>query len=260
MKDWVKELERLMGVLRGENGCPWDVEQTHQSLKPYLVEEAYEVLDAIDEEDDQKLTSELGDVLLQVVFHSQIAKEEERFNLQDVARSCCEMLIRRHPHVFGEARVESASDVTRQWQEIKQKERQKESSHSLLDTVSHGLPALSYAQELQQKAAKVGFDFRSQQELFEKIQEELDELREELDKGDQKRALEELGDLLLATVHMIRTLKGDAEVLLRSASAKFKKRFTIVEGRVTAQGREIQECSWEELVDLWIEAKKVTTP
>lgn len=258
MKDWVKELEAIMEQLRGEEGCPWDLKQTHHSLKPYLIEEAYEVIEAIDEGNDQKLTSELGDVLLQVVFHSQIAKEEERFNLQDVARSCCEMLIRRHPHIFGEGKLKTPEEVTKQWQAIKEIERQErnEIESSVLDSIPKHLPSLSYAQEIQKKAAKQNFDFPYEEDPMKKIDEEVKEVKDELEKGDTALALEELGDLIFSAVTQIRFLGGDAEVQLRASCNKFKKRFEAVEALIAQTDKKMEDHHWTELLAFWQQVKK----
>lgn len=257
--DWVKELERLMAALRAEDGCPWDREQDHHSLKKYLIEEAYEFIDAIDEGDDAKMASELGDVLLQVVFHSQIAREEERFDLQEVARRCCEMLVRRHPHVFGDKHCGDAEAVMDQWEAIKKTEAAGKERSSVLDGVPKYLPSLAYAEKLQKKASKVGFDWRQLSGPMEKIDEEVAEVKEALASGDQEHAREEMGDLLFAVVNSIRFIGGDAETLMRQACHKFSDRFRRMEAQVKESGKRLNDYGLEELEALWQQAK-LTSP
>ena len=254
-KDWVKELENIMARLRAKDGCPWDQEQTHETLKPYLIEEAYEFIDAIDDGDPKEMASELGDILLQVVFHSQIAKEEGSFDLQEVAQTCCEMLVRRHPHVFGEGNLETAEEVTAQWEEIKKQEATGQKRKSALDGVPKGLPSLAYAEKLQKKAAKVGFDWEELRGPVAKIHEEVGELQEAIDSGDLDHARTEAADLLFATVNTIRFLGGDAETLLRQGCHKFVQRFQGMEKTAAERERALKEMNIDELEQLWVEAK-----
>lgn len=249
MTDWIKTLEETMGQLRGEGGCPWDQEQTHASLKPYLIEEAYELIDAIDAEDDAQMLQELGDVLLQVVFHAQIAKEANRFDLQAIAKKLCEMLIRRHPHVFGDKEVADAGGVVKQWQEIKKTEKQ---LPSIFDRIPRHLPALMRAEAVQKEASKVGFDWPDYKGPLAKIHEELAEVEEAIASGDQSHLFEEIGDLLFSVVNLSRFFKGNPEDLCRAASKKFEQRFHRVEK--LADG-ELSSLSVEDLLRLWNKVK-----
>lgn len=249
MTDWIKTLEETMGQLRGEGGCPWDQEQTHASLKPYLIEEAYELIDAIDEEDDAQMVQELGDVLLQVVFHAQIAKEANRFDLQVIAKKLCEMLIRRHPHVFGDKEVADAEGVVKQWQEIKRAEKQ---LLSVFDRIPRHLPALMRAEAVQKEASKVGFDWPDYKGPLAKIHEELAEVEEAIASGDPSHLCEEIGDLLFSVVNLSRFFKANPEDLCRAASKKFEQRFHQVEK--LAEG-ELSSLSIEDLLRLWNKAK-----
>lgn len=252
--DWARELVKIMRKLRAPGGCPWDREQTHQSLKEYLAEEAAELYDAIDDADDEALVEELGDVLLQVVFHATIAAEGNRFDFQDVARVCCEKLVRRHPHFFGESGVGSADEVVKQWDEIKKAEKGTE-RRSVLSGVPRHLPALHRAHKLQGKAAKVGFDWPSVEGVVAKIEEELGEVKHALAQQDSAAVEEEIGDLLFAVVNLSRFRKRVAEELLHATIKKFERRFQIVESTVARQGRSPADCSLAELEALWQESK-----
>ena len=251
-----EELVEVMARLRSQGGCPWDREQTHASLKPYLVEEAYEALEAIDREDDAELCRELGDVLLQVVFHAQIASEEGRFTVEEVGRAIVGKLIRRHPHVFGETQVEGAEQVLTNWERIKQAERQEEDKpDSVLEGVPRQLPALLRAQRIQHKAARVGFDWKGLGGPLDKVEEELGELRQACQSGTPQELEEEFGDLLFALVNTSRFLKIDAEDALRRAVDKFERRFRAVEAAFRAQGRQLQESTLEEMDQVWDQVK-----
>jgi len=253
--DWVRELVHIMARLRAPNGCPWDLEQDHVTLKKHLIEEAYELCDAIDEQDDHQLADELGDVLLQVVFHCQIAAETQRFDLQQVARILCEKLIRRHPHVFGEAAVADAAGVVEQWEAIKRQERTGQRRPSVLDGIPRGLPALAQAEKIQKKAAKVGFDWPEVEGVIAKLEEELAELKEAVRREQAEEVREELGDLLFSIVNLARHRHESAEELLRAAVRKFDRRFRHVEGAVTQSGRPFSEYQLAELDALWEQAK-----
>lgn len=256
-KDWLHELAAIMARLRGPDGCPWDREQTHASLQRYLIEEAYELLDAIDAKDDENMAEELGDVLLQVVFHSQIAAEEQRFDLQTVARVCCEKLIRRHPHVFADAQVDDAAGVLRQWEVIKQTEKASQTPvASTLDRVPRHLPGLSRAHQMQRQAAKLGFDWPDTAGVVAKVEEEWAELRHAMQAGDQVGAREELGDLLFAVVNLSRFMQEEPEQVMRQAIAKFYRRFRYVEQRVAASGKPFAGHSPAELDGYWEDAKR----
>ncbi len=243
----------VMARLRAPDGCPWDREQTHESLRRYMLEEAYEAVEAIDEGDPGHLCEELGDVLLQVVFHAQIAREAGRFDMRDVIAGITEKLIRRHPHVFGDAAAETAEEVTRRWDAIKQAERGGQRAESVVSGVSRALPALSRACELQKRAAAVGFDWDDARGPAEKVREELDEV---LAAGPDDRE-SEVGDLLFAAVNLARKLKVDPEVALTRANAKFEKRFRYVEERLAAKGLHPADVGLSEMDALWEEGKRV---
>jgi len=251
----------VMARLRGPDGCPWDREQDHKSLKRYLIEEAYEVLDAIDQGDDAALVEELGDVLLQVVFHSQIAREEGRFDVNDVVRAITEKLIRRHPHVFAQADAPDAQAVLANWEKLKQAERAKKGEAgrppSLLDGIPKDLPALMLAADVQRRAAKVGFEWRELAGALEKVVEELGELAEARAAGDRTKLFEEWGDLLFSLVNVARYDGIDPEEALRHAAKKFSDRFRHIEARAAESGRELGEMTLEEMDALWDEAKSL---
>jgi tetrapyrrole methylase family protein/MazG family protein len=246
------ELVEVMRRLRGKNGCPWDHEQSHESLKPYLVEETYEVLEAIDSNDNEELREELGDLLLQIVFHAQIASEEGRFTIDDVARGIVGKLKRRHPHVFGNTEVSGPDEVLRNWERIKKDE----GKHSVLDGVPAVLPALLKARRVQEKVGRVGFDWDEQNGAIEKIHEEIDELKGAVEEGKNERIEEEFGDILFSLVNLSRFLKIDAEESLRKTIGKFSKRFRYIEEQVKKRGdRPIEDYTLDELDSLWEEAK-----
>lgn len=252
-KNGVGQLIAVMARLRADGGCPWDKEQTHESLIRYLIEETYELIDAIEEKNDAHIAEELGDVLLQVIFHSQIAQEQNRFNLQDVGQRCAEKLIRRHPHVYGNKTIHDSAGVRKQWEEIKKVER---SDRSTLDGVPRYLPALSQAEKIQKKAARVGFDWPTLEGVVEKIDEELDELKKGLRKGDPKNIREELGDLLFSIVNLARFVDANPEEVLRGTIQKFYTRFQFIEKEVAKKGKAVSDCSLEELDRLWNRAKR----
>lgn len=246
------ELVGVMARLRRKDGCPWDREQSHESLKPYIIEETYEVLDAIDRKDDDELREELGDVLLQIVFHAQIAAEQSRFTMDDVAAAIVEKLKRRHPHVFGNVEVEDSREVLRNWEEIKKEE----GKDSVLDGVPDGLPALLKAQRVQEKVRRVGFDWESIGGTFDKVREEIGELEKAVKDGDQAGIEDEFGDILFSLVNVARFLDINAEESLRQTTKKFSHRFRYIENRIEEKGeRPIEEYSLEELDALWNEAK-----
>ncbi|MCW5964636.1 MAG: nucleoside triphosphate pyrophosphohydrolase [Bryobacterales bacterium] len=251
-----------MRKLRAPGGCPWDREQTLATLKPYLLEESYEVLEAIDRKDWPGLCEELGDLLLQPVFQARIAEDEGRFTVADSLDAIVEKLIRRHPHVFGEVDAPTAADVLRNWEQIKREEKAEsasgEPSGSMLDSVPRALPALAEAQRLTSRAAKVGFDWPSTEEVLDKFREEMAEFAEARAGGDPARVEDELGDLLFVLVNLARFLKIDAEQALRGTSAKFRSRFAHIERRLSEQQREIHATSLEEMEALWQEAKQRT--
>lgn len=242
----------LMARLRGEGGCPWDREQTRASLKPYLIEEAYEVLQAIDEDDTGHLAEELGDLLFQVVFHSQVAAEAGEFTMSDVLDRLIEKMTRRHPHVFGDQAVADAQDALRQWERIKRDEGGPAGEpRSALDGVPPSLPALLRAQRLQVKAGRVGFDWPTWRQAWDKVREEVAEMDEALDIADSERIRHELGDVLFSVVNVARLLNVDAEDCLRQAADKFTRRFNEVETDMKARGRTVSDASAEELDQAW---------
>lgn len=244
-----------MHTLRGPGGCPWDREQTPLSLTPFLIEEAYEVADAVERGDDEELKRELGDVLLQVVFHAEIAQEEGRFTLEEVIEEINQKMIRRHPHVFGDASAADSEAVLQQWHEIKSRERGVETS--ILEGIPRTLPALSRAEQLQKRAARVGFDWRDESEIRVKIREEVDELAEVLDQGEVDRVAEEFGDLLFALVNWARFNHIDPERALDRCNRKFIERFQFIEQELRSQGGHVQSASLEEMDELWEKAKSI---
>jgi len=269
MSSSFEALMQLMAKLRAPDGCPWDRKQTHESLKPYLVEEAYEVLEAIDHGDPGRLREELGDLLLQIVFHAQIAGEHERFSMEDVMHSLSEKLIRRHPHVFGgpeqKGQAKTADDVKITWEQIKRDERERSGrGESALDGVPKTLPALLRAFQVQARAARVGFDWSELRPVLQKLEEELHELQEVLqarDTGDaaapSKDALQaELGDVLFTVVNLARHLTINPEEALRGTVNRFIDRFHYVESRAAADGRRLEDMSLEQMDALWEEAKR----
>ncbi|WP_028400966.1 nucleoside triphosphate pyrophosphohydrolase [Ectobacillus panaciterrae] len=249
------ELRRIIAELRGPNGCPWDKEQTHQSLKKYLIEEAYELLEAIDEEDDDHIIEELGDVLLQVMLHAQIGEDEGWFSIDDVIRTLSEKMVRRHPHVFGEVQADNAEDVVVNWNEIKKQEKGTV-KESVLSGIPKSLPQLLQAYELQKKAAKVGFDWQDAEPMMEKVSEEWEEFRTEVKKMDPERMLKEFGDILFAFVNIARFYKLNPEEALHTTNRKFLNRFSYMEDRVAGMNKEIDSLTLEELDVLWEEAKQ----
>jgi MazG family protein len=268
--EWFERLVELQARLRAPNGCPWDREQTHATLRTYLIEEAYEVLDAMNSGDDAKFANEMGDLLLQVVFHSQIAREEGRFTVADVIREVHEKMVRRHPHVFGEKRAKDAAEVLRNWEQIKALERRgeregesggaakkEEERKSLLDGVPRGLPATMEGLQLTRKASRAGFDWESAQGVFEKLREETDELRHASEANDARRVEEEMGDLLFAGVNLARFLKVDPEIALKNANMKFARRFHEMERLAAENGQAFAEVPREEKEKLWEVAKRV---
>ncbi len=244
-------LVEIMQRLRAPGGCPWDREQTFDTIKPYLLEETYEVLDAIDARDWESVAEELGDLLLQPVFLAQMAAEEGRFDIADSLEAINSKLIRRHPHVFAQGDARTADDVKRRWDEIKATEKPKPAA--LLEGVPRSLPALVEAQQVASRAAGVGFDWENVEQVFDKLREELDELHAA--RGDQDAVEDEIGDLLFVIVNIARFLKVDPEQALRKTNAKFRRRFGHVESGLSAQGKTPREAGIEEMEKLWQEAK-----
>ncbi|MTI82123.1 MAG: nucleoside triphosphate pyrophosphohydrolase [Firmicutes bacterium] len=246
----------VMAKLRGDDGCPWDKEQTHETLKQYLIEEAYEVLEALALEETHKICEELGDLLLQVVFHAQIASECSRFDMNDVVDSITEKMVRRHPHVFGKTSVNNSEEVLVNWDKIKAEEKNLQyQTKSILDGVPTSLPALVRSTKLQAKAARVGFDWPNYKGAQEKIKEELDELYAIIDTEDSKKISMELGDVLFAVVNLARLINVDAEGALTSTCGKFLRRFQYIENKACEKEWELSKMTLEELDALWNEAK-----
>ena len=252
-----KQLARLRAImhrLRAPGGCPWDAEQTHQSLVSNLIEEAYETVDTIQRGDHEHLMEELGDLLLQVVFHSELAEESGRFNLDDVARGISDKLVRRHPHVFAQSDVATTDGVLQQWDAIKRAEKGHE-EQPYLHGVGKGLPALIRAAKLQKKASKVGFDWPDEAGVIAKLREELGELEEAIHADDSAAADEELGDLLFSVVNLARFRKLDPEVLMAAANSKFEQRFATMERELKRQGVDLENATPDQMEEHWQAAK-----
>lgn len=258
------ELVAIMARLRAPGGCPWDREQTYASLAQYLLEEAYETFDAIQEADQTgdtaNLREELGDLLLQVVFHSTIGAEKGDFSIEDVAGGVAQKLILRHPHVFGDAKLERAQDVLDNWDELKANERKasgkiKRVSESILDDVPMHFPGLLEGLKLTKHAAKVGFDWEKTEQIFDKLEEEIEEVREAIANEQTHEIAEEIGDLLFAVVNLARRLGVEPETALKQTNRKFRKRFRFIEEELKSQGRTLEEASLEEMDGLWEKAK-----
>jgi tetrapyrrole methylase family protein/MazG family protein len=258
----IEKLASLVERLRGENGCPWDKEQTRETLKPMLIEEAYEVLDALDDGDPVELKEELGDLLFQVVFHAQISRERGEFDLSDVINRCHEKMVHRHPHIFGDVELNTAEDVLKNWEDIKAAEKgvpstsRPESERSLLDGIPSKLPALHRAYQMTAKASRVGFDWSHLEDILSKLQEEASELAEAHQKQDLRRMADEVGDLLFVAANAARFLGIDPETALGRSNEKFSRRFRYVESAIKRQGRELKSASLPEMDALWEEAKK----
>jgi tetrapyrrole methylase family protein/MazG family protein len=250
------KLREIIAELRGPDGCPWDKEQTHDSLKKYLIEETYEVIEAINNEDIDHLVEELGDVLLQVMLHAQIGEDDGYFSIDDVIEGLSAKMVRRHPHVFGNAKADNAEEVVQNWQEIKRQEKG-ETRSAILEGVSKSLPNLLRAYELQKKAAKVGFDWQEITPALEKVKEELEEFVQELNGTEESSELakKEFGDLLFAFVNVARFLKIHPEEALFETNEKFTRRFQYVEEMVEKSGRAFEDHTLEELDQYWDEAK-----
>jgi tetrapyrrole methylase family protein / MazG family protein len=250
-------LRRVIATLRGPNGCPWDRKQTHESLKRYLLEETYELFEAIDENDDEHMIEELGDVLLQVMLHAQIGEDEGMFSIDDVIRGITEKMIRRHPHVFGDIIVENAEQVVENWQRIKEKEK-KDRSNSLLDAVPKSLPNILKAYEFQKKAAKVGFDWDDVKPMWEKVEEEIAEFKRETlaEQNTRSRLISEFGDILFALINIARYYDINPEEALHSTNKKFYQRFSYIEEQARKRGVALTSLSLAELDRFWEEAKE----
>jgi tetrapyrrole methylase family protein/MazG family protein len=266
MKTKFEELVDVMARLRAPGGCPWDAEQTYESLGQYLLEECFEAFDAIQEatetNDTTNLREELGDVLLQVVFHATIAEERGDFTIDDVARGVTEKLILRHPHVFGEKDLKTADDVLNNWDELKKAERAasgkvEKMKDSILDEVPVAFPALIEANKITKKAAKAKFDWENAEQIFDKIAEESEELKSAISENRPENVEEEIGDLLFAVVNLARRLNVEPEAALKKTNRKFRKRFKFIEENLKARGKQLEQSNLEEMDALWNEAKLV---
>ncbi|MDD4279317.1 nucleoside triphosphate pyrophosphohydrolase [Candidatus Sumerlaeota bacterium] len=261
-----KRFVEIMTRLQAPDGCPWDREQTHESLRPYMIEEAYEAVDAIDRGDMKDLCEELGDVLLQVVFHAVMAEKAGEFTVDDVINGVSDKMVSRHPHVFGDVVANTSDKVLKNWEQIKQKEREAKAKddpelvalhRNALSGIPANLPALLQAQRMQEKAARVGFDWDNTAQSLDKIEEEIGEMREALARGEELHTREEYGDLMFAMADLGRLMNIDAEMATRSTCSKFKRRFEYVENGAHNQGRELKDMTLEEMDVLWCEAKDI---
>lgn len=254
------ETARLLAIMARlrdrENGCPWDIEQDFATIVPYTIEEAYEVAEAIAHEDWDMLKAELGDLLFQVVFYTQMAAERGWFNFEDVARVQSEKMEVRHPHVFGDATINTADEQTASWEALKKEERKSKEQHGLLDDIPHALPSLMRAYKLQKRAATVGFDWPDKEPVFAKIAEELDEVREAVEQKGQDALHEEIGDLLFVCTNLARHCKVKPEEALRDANRKFERRFRYIEQALASEGKKLEDQSLAILDALWDEAKQ----
>jgi nucleoside triphosphate diphosphatase len=259
----LKNTQQLLDIMarlrQPKDGCAWDIKQDFTSLIPYVIEEAYEVVDAIERNDMDDLCSELGDLLLQVVFHAQIAAERGHFTFEQVSEAICDKLVRRHPHVFADAVYASDEERHQAWEQAKADERREKNKTpaqiSVLDGVAASLPALLECEKIQDRAANFGFDWNAVEPVFDKVQEELDEVREAWASGDQAHIEEEIGDLLLVTVNLARHLKINPELALKHSTKKFSRRFQYIEQKVAASGSDLKNCQLSELDAFWDEAK-----
>ncbi|MBI1894723.1 MAG: nucleoside triphosphate pyrophosphohydrolase [Candidatus Rokubacteria bacterium] len=246
-----EKLLTVMERLRGEGGCPWDREQTRQSLTPFLIEEAHEVVEAIETGSAAGLMEELGDLLFQVVFHAQLAQERGEFTMSDLLAALIDKMVRRHPHVFGDATVTTATEALAQWEHLKQSERKTEATRSLLDGIPQSLPALLRAHRVQSKSSRVGFDWNTPEEAWEKVREEVGEFERSLQSDEPADVEEEVGDLLFSLVNVTRLLGLNAEICLQRATRKFQARFAAMEADVRRDGQDLGRLSLEEMERRW---------
>ncbi|WP_072888488.1 bifunctional methyltransferase/pyrophosphohydrolase YabN [Tepidibacter formicigenes] len=253
----VFDLEEIMEKLRGENGCSWDKKQTHESLKPYVIEEAYELVEAIEKDDLEEMIEELGDILLQVIFHCQIGKEEGYFDLREVSAKICEKLIYRHPHVFGEENF-NEEEFNKKWEELKKEEKGEKTVTESLERIPKHLPSLIKSNKVQKKAALVGFDWDNIDDVYKKIEEEYKEVIDAHRHGNIQYIEEEIGDLLFSIVNLSRFLNIDPEQALNNTTKKFIKRFSFIENSALKTGKKLEEMTLEEMDDLWNKSKKIT--
>ena len=255
----IEKLLEVMNTLRGESGCNWDKKQTHESLIPYLLEETYEVVDALENKDKNNLKEELGDLLFQIIFHSKIASENQDFDFKDVTQVLTEKLIRRHPHVFKEKQNLGVEEVLQNWDLIKNNEKDGNQSKYILADIPKALPALLRAEKIQKKVSKVGFDWEEAEGIFQKIEEEINELKEELNTKNRidERIEEELGDILFSVINLSRFLNINPEKALRKVNRKFESRFQFIEDEAYSQNKTIDKLKKDEMEDLWQKSKKI---
>jgi len=247
------QFAEIIAALRGENGCPWDRKQTHESLRPYLIEEAYEALDAIESGDPVHIREELGDILLQIYLHAEIARERNQFTIDDVARSIIDKIILRHPHVFGDATVRDADHVADRWEQIKKAE--KPHRESVLDGVPKHLPALLKAYRIQQKVSRVGFDWERVEDVAAKLDEEVGELKEAMASADREKITDEAGDILFSIANLLRFMHINPEEALEKATGKFIRRFQYIEKHAAGMGKNLEEMTIDEMERLWQDSK-----
>jgi len=258
MSETLNSLSKLIKItetLMGDDGCPWDKVQTRESLKPYLVEETYEVLEALDTNDPEKIKEELGDLLYQILFHSKISSLKGEFNFRDVIDNLSEKMVRRHPHVFKEGKLNTPDQVIEQWEEIKKKENNKVNQKSILNSIPINLPSLIKAQKLQKKVAKEGFDWDQISDVFDKLDEEIEEFKEAVLKKTPADIQSEIGDIIFVITNIAKFYKVDAEEALRSTNNKFIKRFQHIEQKINKKGKTLKDTSLEEMERYWQEAK-----
>jgi len=256
--DRFESLLKIVEALRGPNGCPWDKEQTHRSLTPYAIEEAHELAEAIEAGRQDEIISELGDLLLQVVLHAEIARQEGRFDISDVIRAISEKMVRRHPHVFSDTKVTDSKEVLDNWSKLKAQEKKSKEAPTDRFDVALSLPALARSQKIGEKTKRYRFDWDTAEDVLKKVEEELSELKTAMAKADRAELEHELGDLLFSVAQLARHLNLEAEQCLRTANARFEKRFFHMKNQLAARGREMTALPPEELEAAWQEAKKAT--
>ena len=252
----IDDLVQIIRLLRGEGGCPWDMQQTHQSIRNNVIEEAYEVADAVDTDDTAALCEELGDLMMQVVFHARMAEESGDFNLDDVADGVCQKLVHRHPHVFGTVQADTVGQVLDNWDAIKMEEKNQQTYTDTLTSVPRAFPGIMRAAKVQKRAAKVGFDWADSEGAWDKLNEEIAEVRSAEQSGDADAIAEEMGDLLFSVVNVTRFLKVDGEEAISKATDKFITRFQSMEQLAVSKGLNLKELSLDEMDALWDEIKK----
>lgn len=252
LSDFIK----LIAFLRSEKGCPWDREQTHESIKMNLLEEAYELFEALEGSDEDHLIEELGDLLMQVIFHSRIAEEGNRFNIDTVSDIACKKLVHRHPHVFSNVNVNDSDEVLQNWDNIKRRDRGQQKEHSAMSGISSALPALMRAQKIQSRAGKIGFDWPDAHGAFLKLEEEVSELKDGMDNDDRENIAEELGDIIFSAVNVARFYNLDAEELVLKSCKKFIKRFEYMEEKAESKGLKLRELSLSEMEEIYQQGRQ----